>query len=128
MTKGTKVNDWVCWVYGLLHNTILSMSLEPNYVSVEDIIEDACDEYNILLSANHWGPSHKPDHGNAPEGLFTKADINTLVQKQISAALNNKPNDSSSKPKSTNSNIHCNYCMPQTCCKESMQYHKTFTN
>ena len=108
MTKTTKVNPWVHQVHGKTHDTILSMSSEPDYVSVEGIIEAACEEYTILLSANHWGCSGKPDPGNAPEGLFTKADINTLIQKQISAALNNKPDHS--KPKSTNLNVCCNYC------------------
>ena len=34
-----------------------------------------------------------------------------LIQKQISAALNNKPNNS--KPKFTNLNVCCNYCKEQ---------------
>ena len=99
-TKSTKVNDWVCQVHGMSHDTILSMSSEPNYISIEDIIIDTCEEHNILLSANHWGPS-----------LFTKVDINTLVQKQIFTALNNKPKpNDSSKTKSLNSNVCCHYC------------------
>ena len=46
-------------------------------------------EYSIVLSAKCWGPSGKIDPGNAPEGLLTKAKINTLVQKQVSAVLSN---------------------------------------
>ena len=88
------------------------MSSEPNYFSIEDHVEDTHEEYNILLSANHWGPSGKIDHGNVPKGLFTKADINTLVQKQVSAALhnNNKTANPSLKCKTSNSNFHFNYC------------------
>ena len=30
------------------------MATEPDYVSVEDLIDDAHEKYNILLSAKHW--------------------------------------------------------------------------
>ena len=97
----------------MTHDTILAMATEPDYVSVADLIEDAHKEYNILLSAKHWGPSGKICPGNAPEGLLTQAEINTLVQKQVLAVLSNnnraKAHTSSTK-KRTNTNIHCNYC------------------
>ena len=92
---------------------ILGMSTKPNYISVEDLVQDSCEEYSILFSAKCWGPSGKTDPGNAPEGLLTKAKINTLVQKQVSAVLsnNNKTTaDTSSSKQKTNTNICCNFC------------------
>ena len=93
------------------HDTTLGMSSEPGCISIEDLVEDAHEEYNILLSVKCWGPSDKIDHGNTAEGLFSKANINTLVQNQVSTAFhdNIKTADPSSKPKTTNSNVHCNY-------------------
>ena len=40
MTKSTKVNDWVYQVHGMSQYMILSMSLEPDYISFDDTIED----------------------------------------------------------------------------------------
>ena len=44
-------------------------------------------EYVMLMPADHWGPQGKPDQGGAPETLYTKMELNNLVQKQVLAAL-----------------------------------------
>ena len=91
MARSTAVNQWVTKVHGLSKATIDARSAEPDYVSVQDLVEEANAEYTLLSTADRWGPSGKADSGNPPEALtFTKAEINNLVQKQVSAALKNK--------------------------------------
>ena len=51
------------------------------------LVEGANNEYVMIVSSNCWGPSGKLDNGNAPESLFTKAQVNSLVQCQVSAVL-----------------------------------------
>ena len=46
-------------------------------------MEEANTEYTILASADHWGPQGKPDQGGAPKTLYTKTELNNLVQKQV---------------------------------------------
>ena len=53
------------------------------------LVEEANSDYMMLVASNWWGPSGKPDSGAAPEGLYTKAKLNTLVQNLISAAFKN---------------------------------------
>ena len=50
-------------------------------------MEKANAEYTMLVSADCWRPKGKPDQGGAPEMLYTKMEVNNLVQKKVSAAL-----------------------------------------
>ena len=74
---------------------------DDNYISVQTLVEEANAEYTMLVASNHWGPQGKQDPSGAPEALFTKAELNTLVQKQVSAALKGK-NPGNSDKTSTN--------------------------
>ena len=49
----------------------------------------------MLLMVKQWGPQGKPDLGNTPKVL--KAEINSLVQKQISAAMKSQTGASNAK-------------------------------
>ena len=60
---------------------------DPDYISVLMLVEGANNEYAMIVSSNCWGPSGKLDNGNAPESLFTKAQVNSLVQCQVSVVL-----------------------------------------
>ena len=88
MAFSTKVSTCVTQIHGLTKVGIEVWAADPAYVSVSILIEDDNHEYTILGASNRWGPQGNPDPGNAPESLFTKADVNTLIQKQISTALN----------------------------------------
>ena len=74
---------------------------DDNYISVQILVEEANAEYTMLVASNCWGPQGKQGPSGAPEALFTKAEVNTLVQKQVSAALKGK-NPGSSDKTSTN--------------------------
>ena len=80
---------------------------DDNYISVQTLVEEANAEYTMLVASNCWGPQGKQDPSSPPEALFTKAELNMLVQKQASAALRGKnPGSSdktSTKPASTSS-------------------------
>ena len=80
---------------------INACSGDDNYISVQTLVEEANAEYTMLVASNCWGPQGKQDPSGAPEALFTKAELNTLVQKQVSAALKGK-NPGSSDKTSTN--------------------------
>ena len=55
---------------------------------MQDLVEEANMEYTMLLTTNVWGPSGKPDSGDAPALLVcTKTEINNLVQNQVSTML-----------------------------------------
>ena len=97
MARSTAVNQWVTRVHGLSKAAIDARSTEPDYVSVQDLVEEANAEYTLLSTAERWGPTGKKgDTGNAPEALtFTRAEINSLVQKQVSAALKSEKSGSS---------------------------------
>ena len=41
MAQSSKVNAWGHLIHGMTHDTILGMATEPDYVSVEDLVEDA---------------------------------------------------------------------------------------
>ena len=75
------------------------------YISILSLVEEANAEYTMLVSADQWGPKGKPNQGGASEMLYTKTELNNLVQKQVSAALKqfktqhsmDKTNESSTK-------------------------------
>ena len=87
MAYSTKVSTWVTCIHSLTNVEIEARAADPAYVSIAMVIEEANAEDTMLVASNCWGPQGKPDPGNAPEALFTKADINTLIQNQISTAL-----------------------------------------
>ena len=88
MAHSTEVNHWVTKVHGLSKSIIDSKFSKDGFGSVQDLVEEANAEYTMLLTANCWGHSGKPDSVGAPEALAcTKMEINNLVQKQVSAAL-----------------------------------------
>ena len=60
---------------------------DPEYISVLSHVEEASAEYTMWMFADHWGPQGKPDQGGAPKMLYTKMELNNLVQQQVSAAL-----------------------------------------
>ena len=75
------------------------------------LLEEANAKYTMLSAAKHWGPKRKQDIDAAPVGLYTKAELNSLVQKQVSATVkqfqsktSNKNNDST---KENNPNNKC---------------------
>ena len=43
------------------------------------LLEEAKAEYTMQMVADHWGPKGKLDGDGAPEGLYTRAEMNTLV-------------------------------------------------
>ena len=47
------------------------------------LVKEAIAEYTMLSASECWGPHGKMDNGAAPEVLYTKAELNTLVQKQV---------------------------------------------
>ena len=57
---------------------------DPDYISVQMLVEEANATYTMLSAAEHWGPKGKQDMDAAPTGLYTKAELNSLVQKQVS--------------------------------------------
>ena len=57
------------------------------YISILSLVEKANFEYTMLVSADHWGPKGKPDRSGAPKTLYTKIELNNLVQKQVLAEL-----------------------------------------
>ena len=61
-------------------------------MSVQMLVKEASAEYTMLSASDHWGPHGKTDNGAALEGLSTKAELNTLVQKQVSATLKQMSN------------------------------------
>ena len=75
-------------------------------------MEEANAEYTILVSADHWGPQGKPDQDGAPETLYTRMELNNLVQEQVLAALKqfktqllmDKTNESSNQNKKKTNN------------------------
>ena len=81
---------------------IEARAADPAYVLIAMLIEEANDEYTMLVASNCWGPQGKPDPGNAPEALFTKADINTRIQNQISAALHQNSNNNKKAAQTSN--------------------------
>ena len=99
MAQSTAVNQWVTKVHGLSRATIESRAGEPDYISVQQLVEEANAEYTLLLTAKRWGPSGKSDAGNPPEAMmsFTKTEINNLVQKSVSAALKGGTNSGKGK-------------------------------
>ena len=101
MARSGAVSEWVTRIHGMSKADIDSRSGDDNYISVQTLVEEANAEYTMLVASNRWGPQGKQDPSGAPEALFTKAELNTLVQKQVSAALKGK-NPGSSDKTSTN--------------------------
>ena len=104
MAYSTKVSTWVTCIHSLTNVDIEARAADPAYVSIAMLIEEATAEYTMLVASNCWGPKGKPDPGNAPEALFTKADINTLIQKQISTALHQNSNNKEKAAQTSNEN------------------------
>ena len=102
MAYSTKVSTWVTCIHSLTKVDIEARAADPAYVSIAMLIEEANAEYTMLVASNCWGPQCKPDPGNAPEALFTKADINTLIQKQISTALHQNSNNKEKAAQTSN--------------------------
>ena len=94
MARSTAVNQWVTKVHGQSKAAIEARAAEPDYISVQQLVEEANAEYTLLLTAKRWGPSGKSDIGNPPEAMltFTKTEINNLVQKTVSAAMKSGTN------------------------------------
>ena len=61
------------------------------------LVKEANAEYTMLSASEHWDPHGKTDNGAAPEVLYTKAELNTVVQKQVSAALKQMSNGNNKK-------------------------------
>ena len=59
-------------------NNFVSSSWQQ--VSVQIVVEEANAEYTMLVASNRWCPQGKQDPSGAPEAIFTKAELNTLVQ------------------------------------------------
>ena len=88
MTRSGAVSSWVTRVHGLSKAEIDAHSGDDGYISIHTLVEEANAEYTMLLSSfGHWGPWGTDNLGAAPEAFFTHAELNTLVQKQVSTAL-----------------------------------------
>ena len=101
MARSGGVSEWVTRIPSMSKADIDAHSGDDNYISVQTLVEEANTEYTMLVASNRWGPQGKQDPSGAPEALFTKAELNMLVQKQVSAALKGK-NPGSSDKTSTN--------------------------
>ena len=101
MPRSTAVSSWVTRVHGLAKADIDAREGDPDYISVQMLVEEANVEYTILTTPEHWGPKGKQDVDAAPVGLYMKAELNLLVQRQVLAAvkqfhskMSNKNNES----------------------------------
>ena len=101
MARSGAVSEWVTRIRAMFKADIDSRSGDDNYVSVQTLVGEANAEYTMLVASNRWGPQGKQDPSGAPEALFTKAELNTFVQKHVSAAFRGK-NPGSSDKTSTN--------------------------
>ena len=61
------------------------------------LVKESNAEYTMLSASECWSPHGKMDDGAAPEVLYTKDELNTLVQKQVSTALTQMSNGDSKK-------------------------------
>ena len=75
-------------------------------MSVQMLVEEANAEYTMLSASDHWGPHGKMEYGAAPEVLYTKAELNTLVQKQVSAALKQMSNGNNKQSSDSQNQIN----------------------
>ena len=119
MARIGAVSEWVTRIHGMSKADINACSGDDNYISVQTLVEEANAEYTMLVASNRWGPQGKQDPSGAPEAPFTKAELNTLVQKQVSAALKgNNPGSSdktSTNPASTSSSNSSSKCTCFNC-------------
>ena len=119
MARSRAVSEWVTQIHGMSKADIDARSGDDNYISVQTLVEEANAEYTMLVASNHWGPQGKQDQSGGPEALFTKAQLNMLVQKQVSAALKAKNPGSSDKtstnPTSTSSSNSSSKCTCVNC-------------
>ena len=93
-----------------------AQSGDDNYISVQTLVEEANAEYTMLVASNHWGPQGKQDSSGAPEALFTKPELNTLVHKQVSAALKGKNPGSSDKTSANPASTSSSYSSSKRTC------------
>ena len=91
MARSSTVSSCIMQIHGLSRVDIDSKSADPGFVSVHMLVKEANAEYTMLSASEHWDPHGKTDNGVAPEVLYTKAEVNTVVQKQVSAALKQCP-------------------------------------
>ena len=112
MARSTAVSSWLTRVHGLAKADIDAREGDPEYIPVHMLVEEANAEYAMPSPAEHWGPKGKQDIDVAPAGLYTKAELNLLVQKQVSAAgkqfqskTSNKNNEST-KANNPNNKSH----------------------
>ena len=92
MARSGVVGEWVTRIHGMSKADIDAHSGDDNYISVQTLVEEANAEHTTHC---------KQDPSGALKALFTKAELNMLVQKQVSAALKGK-NPGSSEKTSTN--------------------------
>ena len=59
----------------------------PEKFDFRAILESACTMYRDLVDSNLWDPINQKDKGKAPAAFITKAEFNTVVQKQVSLAI-----------------------------------------
>ena len=119
MARSGAVSEWVTRIHGMSKAAIDARSGDDNYISIQTLVEEANAEYTMLMASNRWGPQGKQDPSGAPEALFTKTELNTFVQKQVSAALKGKKPGSSDKtstnPVSTSSSNSSSKCACFNC-------------
>ena len=87
IARSTAVSSWLTRVHGLTKADIDARDGDPDYILVQMLVEEANTKDTMLSAAEPWGPKGKQDVDAAPVGLYTKAELNLLVQKQVSAAV-----------------------------------------
>ena len=87
MARSGAVSEWVTRIHGMSKSAINACSGDDNYITIQTLLDKANAEYTMLVTSNCCGPQGKQDPSGAPEAVFTKAELNTLVPKQVSAAL-----------------------------------------
>ena len=59
MSRSTAITSWVTTVHGLAKADISTREGDPDYISVQMLVEEANAEYTMLSVAKHWGPKGK---------------------------------------------------------------------
>ena len=72
MPLSTATSKWAAQVLGLAETNIDAKTTDPDYISVQMLVEQANNEYIILVSLNCQGPSGKTDNGNTLKSLLQK--------------------------------------------------------
>ena len=83
--RRTEVEKWMSVTAGKTEDAIAKMEGRLTYRS---LLHEATTQYQSLYDSNLWGPAaNAGDKSGAPEGLYSKVEVNALVQQAVSKAL-----------------------------------------